>query len=513
MRNPFQFEQSKSCIKKLVLFCMSILWGAIPWGSHSFSQDYGNSGYANSGYGNEGYTSGTANAADQNASALFPDSDPYGGADAPSAYDNAGSTEPTANDLTQVDSQTYGQPTEAGVEETPALVDEKSGLMYVNLDPIGDPNDFSGVPPVPGTMKIMADGQAPTSYMIQPGDTLFDICDQLLDEPGYWPKLWALNPDIKNPHFIWPGMILRFYPGDDLMPPFLEVQNESDLMPIDRGALSNADLVQAPLPEYEKGPVLVTDPISVLSDADLPSDSSGYTYIGFPDLPNQVNVHVPVFVFREEKEPEGVVLGGAEGGINLKSDEVGILEVENTITPGQTYSVIRYTEELENPLNGEFVGYRYQNVGTIKINELIDDGDRAIFIVLTSEFGVQSDDMVVGYMSSVRQIPTTTNLKTGPSVDASIVGFGMPHAFVGSQGNFVVLDNPGLTVGSNVGLFRALVEFGDPLGGAYIPKQLEPVGVAKVVDSTDAASVAYILYATTGVVKGDRTSEDNIIDD
>ena len=49
------------------------------------------------------------------------------------------------------------------------------------------------------------------------------ICDQLLDDPEYWPKLWSLNPYIRNPHFIWPGMRLRFYSGDVDAPPILTV--------------------------------------------------------------------------------------------------------------------------------------------------------------------------------------------------------------------------------------------------------------------------------------------------
>jgi hypothetical protein len=86
-------------------------------------------------------------------------------------------------------------------------------------------NDFAGAPPLPGTVRALADGEAPEDYTIEEGDTLIDICDQLLDEPGYWPKLWSLNPEIKNPHFIFPLMHLRFYPGDDDVPPYLQFQS------------------------------------------------------------------------------------------------------------------------------------------------------------------------------------------------------------------------------------------------------------------------------------------------
>ena len=383
----------------------------------------------------------------------------------------------------------------------------------INLEPIGDPNDFAGVPPVPGTLRIMAEGEAPMSYTIQEGDTLFDICDQLLDESTYWPKLWSLNPDIKNPHFIWPGMILRFYPGDDLLPPFLEVQNEQDLVPIDKGGLTEADLVRAPLPEDEPDAVYVIDPIEVIDGSQVTPDSEDYIYAGTPRISTTMNITVPVFVFSEMKEEAGVVIGGAEGEINLGIGQTALVEVEDGVSPGVTYSVLRYTEEVENNLTRDFVGYKYQNAGAVKVEKLIEGGDKALVKVINSEFGVQKGDILVGYISSVRQVPVAAAPRSAPAADSTIVGFGAPNSSIGSQGQYVVLDNPGLAVGSNVGLYRAPVQFGDPTDGDYVPSELQSVGVARIVDSTDAASVGYILYATTALVKGDRTSPENLLEE
>jgi nucleoid-associated protein YgaU len=383
----------------------------------------------------------------------------------------------------------------------------------INLDPIPEPNDFAGVPPVPGTLRSMADGEAPTQYTIQEGDTLFDICDQLLDESTYWPKLWSLNPDIKNPHFIWPGMVLRFYSGDELLPPFLEVENENDLVPIDRGGLSESDLVKAPLPEKELDPVYVIDPIEVIDITQVEVSDDDYMYVGTPRVRDHIDITVPVFVFSEEQEEAAVFIGGSEGEINLGVGQRGIVEVEEGVSAGQTYSVIRFTEEIENPLNGDFVGYRYQNAGTVKVEYMIEDGDRAVVKVLTTEYGIQKGDQLVGYKSSVRRIPIAGNLRTGPAADSTIVSFGIPYGNIASQGQYVVFDNPSLSVGSNVGLFRAPVEFGNVTDSEYIPNQLENVGVARIVDSTDAASVGIILYATTALVAGDRSSPENIMED
>ena len=50
---------------------------------------------------------------------------------------------------------------------------------------------------------------APKTHIVVKGDTLWDISAMFLNEPWLWPKLWRLNPDIKNPHLIYPGDELR----------------------------------------------------------------------------------------------------------------------------------------------------------------------------------------------------------------------------------------------------------------------------------------------------------------
>ncbi len=72
----------------------------------------------------------------------------------------------------------------------------------------------AAIPEPEPAKTIVYEPEHPETYIVQEGDTLWDISTVFLRDPWYWPEIWFKNPQIENPHLIYPGdMLAIIYVG------------------------------------------------------------------------------------------------------------------------------------------------------------------------------------------------------------------------------------------------------------------------------------------------------------
>ncbi|MDY6941443.1 MAG: LysM peptidoglycan-binding domain-containing protein [Pseudomonadota bacterium] len=92
----------------------------------------------------------------------------------------------------------------APVSEPPPKVEAPAGISS------------SAETAAPTAPEIVLAPAHPETYVVRKGDTLWDIAELFLRDPWLWPEVWYVNPQIENPHLIYPGNILEIYPGDTI---------------------------------------------------------------------------------------------------------------------------------------------------------------------------------------------------------------------------------------------------------------------------------------------------------
>jgi len=313
----------------------------------------------------------------------------------------------------------------------------------------------------------------PDSYVVKRGDTLWDISAMFLKEPWYWPEIWYVNPQIDDPHLIYPGDVLTLVYVDGQ--PQLRLQ---------RGGGSGGTVRLSPEIRTEDREAAITT---------IPFQAIEPFLRGGAIMSKKEADALPYIVaFRDR-----MVAGAGR--------EIFVRDIDDNVDLGKEYFVLRMLDEIEDPENGKSLGYEVLFIGKAEVRA---SGDPDTLFLTDTDREARRGDKV---QAVDLQLPMTFFPSAPPSeVEGSIVSVVDGVSRIG-QYQMVIL-NRGLEDGLESGSVLSLWQKGERVSDRFSSKAFgEKVdlpdaygGTVMVVKAYEDVSYALVMEALLEIRVGDR---------
>lgn len=195
------------------------------------------------------------------------------------------------------------------------------------------------------------------THQIIKGDTLWELGETYLEQPLLWPKIWKVNPEINNPHLIFPGQVIRLPELTEKPPAGVALDRKG--MPLEKPV----DIaLPAPL---EKTTITVSGvplPIRILTEvtappSDLPLVVTDMTASVYDRGIGTVTFDIP---------DAGRILRTKQGWGHLGAGETVLIDAPFAVV-GQQYGVYRDMGKVAHPARGKSFGHLVADVGIIEV--------------------------------------------------------------------------------------------------------------------------------------------------
>lgn len=304
---------------------------------------------------------------------------------------------------------------------------------------------------------VALNDDVPETYIVKKGDTLWGISGMYLREPWLWPELWDVNPQIDNPHLIYPGDELHLVWVDGQ--PRLRLSRGRDVKLQPNMRVSQLDLAIPTIPLDEIGAFLLRHRIL---DAEALNDS-------------------------------GYVVAGDQG--HLISAPGDRIYGRGPFPEGErAYGIYRAGDTYRDPLTDELLGYQAQDIGNANLLSS-NQGD-----VVELEINRVTEEVRIGD----RLLPMEERIIDAtfhPRAPASEISDGFMIAVDGGVSQIgttdIVVLNKGARDGLAVGNVLAIYQTGelvfDPVAETNVRLPDVRAGLAMVFEVFEKASYALVL--------------------
>jgi hypothetical protein len=330
---------------------------------------------------------------------------------------------------------------------------------------------------------ITYEPEYPETYIVQKGDTLWDISSVFLRDPWHWPEIWFKNPQIENPHLIYPGDVLAIiYVGGVKRVQIVRRGEDGQILSI--GGSSGMQVVKL-------SPRVRTQSI----DASIPS-------IPIDNIRHLLSR--PLVIDKEELDGSAYILSSVDSHlINSINDRLYVRKLDTSSGNGR-YQIFRPNKPVYDPVTEELLGYEAIYVGESK---LLAGGDPATVLVTDSVREILRNDRVLpidntNFERDFFPKPPVTQVRGEVlSLLDAISMLGQYQTIALNLGSRDGIETGNLLVIKRVGDVIPDSEEEDPTFRVKLPD--ERIGMAMIVRSFEKMSYALVMEASRPVVVSD----------
>lgn len=325
----------------------------------------------------------------------------------------------------------------------------------------------------PSSNALTLKNDVPLNYVVQQGDTLWGISGVFLQEAWRWPELWEINPQVDNPHRIYPGdvLALRWEAGRPRLG--LASRGGVKLSPNIRSQPLNTAI--PPIPRDQIDPFLRNNRIL----------EPGV----FPDLPY-------------------VIAGDAQRIISGLGDRIYVRGP--VVTGDQVFGIIRQGSPVVDPVTQETLGITGLDIGSASLfssgaEVLADDAVKEFEITRMTEeirIGDRLIPLQQGILDAFFQPKSPdVEIENGfmVAVSSGVTQIGPMNIVTVNRG-----DREGLTVGDVLAIYQTGEVVLDPVKQEMVTLPDVRAGVLMIFAVYEKASYALVLTATRPLSVGDK---------
>ena len=328
------------------------------------------------------------------------------------------------------------------------------------------------------------------SHIVVKGDTLWDISGKFLSDPFKWPELWKFNAEIKNPHLIYPGDVVRLTPnGLEIIPARTIVLKEA----AEEASAPEEVVEEAPAPEKSAEEPALAEEAPLLTPEEVPAATKLVSSF----------LKRNGFMTKVALDASGVLVKSKDSRLYLEKGTVVYMSFKepSTVNIGDRYSVFKVGKRIFHPKTKKYFGNVIEISGAVEVTDV--NGKTVEGKVVETDMEFQIGDRLIPYEMPLKEIEFTP---AENEVSAVIVATHEDITEI-AKNDVIFLDkggNDGLKPGNVLHVYRENAKVRNPLNKSEkldIPS--DRIGSIVVVRTAEKSSTAIVLKVSESLLIGD----------